>query len=63
MSDDRWMNANHVAEQLDVHPETVRRWIKARKNIAYTRIGREARFSQADVDDYLARMRVEPRAA
>ena len=61
MSDEKkWLTADEVAAELDTHPETIRRWVRERKHLPFTRIGREARFQQADVDDYLARARVEP---
>ncbi len=28
MSDDRWLTVAQIAERLQVHPETVRRWLR-----------------------------------
>jgi excisionase family DNA binding protein len=47
-----------VAEQTNTNTAWVYRQVESRR-IAYVRVGRFLRFSQQDIDDYLARQRVE----
>jgi excisionase family DNA binding protein len=64
MSDEKkWLTTDEVAAELDLNPETVRRWVRERKHLPFTRIGREARFQRPDVDAFLAAARVEPERA
>lgn len=64
MSDPRdWLTTDDVADKLGTHPETIRRWVRERKHLPYTKIGREARFEPADLDAFLAAARVEPVAS
>jgi excisionase family DNA binding protein len=52
-------SVRHVADQLGVHPETVRRLIHDGRLNA-VRIGRVLRVDAAELDGFLARQRVRP---
>ena len=60
MSYEKWMSVSAVAAQLGTHPETVRRWVRQRRHLPFTRIGAEAKFEKADIERFLAAARVEP---
>jgi excisionase family DNA binding protein len=47
-----------ASEFFGVHPDTIRRWLRAGE-LTYTRLGGRIRFSQADFDSYLER-RAQP---
>ena len=52
------LDINDVAERLCVSRMTVWQWTR-KKRIAYTRIGRAYWYSEQDVEEFLARGRVE----
>lgn len=54
MSEQRWLTVKQVAEQLQVHPETVRDWLRAEK-LKGIRISRRAgwRIRPEDVQAFL----------
>lgn len=54
MDPDRWLTVAQAAEQLQVHPETMRDWLRTGK-LAGTLISRRAgwRIPQAEVDRVL----------
>ena len=55
MSDDeKLLTVAQVAEQLQVHPETVRVWIRTGELEAMD-IGGEYRISRADLNDFIQR--------
>jgi excisionase family DNA binding protein len=55
MSDDeKLLTVAQVAEQLQVHPETVRVWIRTGELDAMD-IGGEYRISRADLNDFIQR--------
>ena len=51
------IGADEVAETLSVSPRTVRRLAERRK-ISHRRVGRQIRFSEDDISEYLATSRV-----
>jgi excisionase family DNA binding protein len=48
----RWLYIKDIVEDLGVHEETVRTWIKQKKLIAY-RFGREYRIKPEDYQRFL----------
>jgi excisionase family DNA binding protein len=52
------LTVGDVAEQTNTTIAWVYRQVESRR-IAYVRVGRFLRFAQEDIDDYLARQRVE----
>jgi excisionase family DNA binding protein len=52
-------SVRHVADQLGVHPETVRRLIHDGR-LQAVRIGRVLRIESSELDGFLARQRVKP---
>jgi excisionase family DNA binding protein len=52
-------SVRQVAEQLGVHPETVRRLIHDGRLVA-VRVGRVLRIDSSELDGFLARQRVKP---
>jgi excisionase family DNA binding protein len=55
-------SVRHVADQLGVHPETVRRLIHDGR-LQAVRIGRVLRIDASELDRFLARQRVKPERA
>ncbi|WP_040209820.1 helix-turn-helix domain-containing protein [Clostridium polynesiense] len=47
----KYYTVNELAEQLKVHPETIKREIY-RNNLRAFKVGSELRFTQESVDDY-----------
>jgi excisionase family DNA binding protein len=47
-----WLTADEVAEQLNVHRETVRRWIRGGQ-LKAVKAGRQHRIAPADLTDFL----------
>lgn len=56
--DVRFFTVGDIAQQLNVSPRTVHRWIADRQLIVH-RIGRSVRVSQADLKAFLAVRRDE----
>lgn len=52
------LSVTEVCQQLKVRPYLVYK-LAANRELAHVRVGKFLRFSQEDVDDYLARQRVE----
>jgi excisionase family DNA binding protein len=52
-------SVRYVADQLGVHPETVRRLIHDGR-LQAVRIGRVLRIDSSELDGFLARQRVKP---
>ena len=52
--DDRWLTVDEAAEQIKVHPETIRRWLREGK-IEGVLISRSAgyRIRQSALDNFL----------
>ena len=62
MSERTWLNVRETAAMLDKSEEQVRRYIRDRRHLPFTRVGHAYRFERADVEAYLNR-RVEPLVA
>jgi excisionase family DNA binding protein len=56
--DKRWLYIKDIVEDLGVHEETVRTWIKQKKLIAY-RFGREYRIKPDDYHKFLENHRTD----
>lgn len=56
MLEKRWLYIKDITEDLGVHEETVRTWIKQKKLIAY-RFGRDYRIRPEDYKTFLERHR------
>jgi len=54
-----WLNVRETAARLGKSEEQVRRYIRARKHLPFTQVGRTYRIEKADVEAYLGK-RVEP---
>ena len=54
--EERFIKVEDIAKELDVEPETVREWIRAKKLPAY-KIGREYRIERSDYEAFLAKRR------
>jgi excisionase family DNA binding protein len=56
MTDGRWLTVEQAAEQIQVHPESIRRWIREGK-LAGSLISRRGgyRIRQADLEGFLER--------
>lgn len=53
-----WVSVNALADELQVHPKTVRRWIREGRLTAY-HVGGGLRIDRDDLGDVVAR-RVQP---
>lgn len=54
------LTVEEVAEELRVHPETVRQWIRGGELDAFD-TGRGYRISRADLDDFVQRRKTSRR--
>ena len=57
---DQQLIVEEVAEELRVHPETVRQWIRDGELDAFD-TGRGYRISRADLDDFVGRRKTSRR--
>jgi excisionase family DNA binding protein len=57
---ERQLTVEEVAEELRVHPETVRQWIRAGELDAFD-TGRGYRISREDLDDFVQRRKTSKR--
>lgn len=53
---EKMLTVEEVAEELRVHPETVRQWIRDEELIAFD-IGKEYRIQRTDLDAFLSQRR------
>lgn len=49
---DRWLSVDEIANHLGVKPDTVYKWIEARKMPAH-KVGRLWKFKKAQIDDWV----------
>ena len=49
----KWFTVQQVAERLEVHPESVRRWIK-QKRLPAARVGNRHRISESALVIFIA---------
>lgn len=59
-NDGRLLTVAQVADRMQVHPETVRGWIRAGELVAID-IGNEYRISPEDFNDFLQRRKTKRR--
>jgi excisionase family DNA binding protein len=52
MKPEPWVSLEEIAEHLGVSPDTVHRWIRAKKVPAH-RVGRLWKFKVSEVDDWV----------
>jgi excisionase family DNA binding protein len=57
-----YQTLQQVAERFHVHPDTVKRWVRAGR-LAELRVGKVRRFSPDDVEAFEARHRQEREAS
>jgi excisionase family DNA binding protein len=61
MNKDEWLNVEQVADELSVHVETIRKWIREKQlNAVY--LGRRGgyRIRRSALDDFLRRRETNP---
>jgi len=54
-----WLTLQQIADELKLHIETVREWVRTKRLIAY-RVGRDYRVKRADLDRFLEERRTTP---
>ncbi len=59
-NDSRLLTVAQVADRMQVHPETVRSWIRTGELVAID-IGNEYRISEDDFNDFLQRRKTKKR--
>jgi excisionase family DNA binding protein len=56
---DEWLTLAQIADELQLHIETVREWVRTKRLIAY-RVGRDYRVKRTDLDKFLEERRTRP---
>ena len=56
---DEWLTLAQIADELKLHIETVREWVRTKRLTAY-RVGRDYRVKRADLDKFLEERRTKP---
>ncbi len=51
-----WLTLQQIADELQLHIETVREWVRTKRLTAY-RVGRDYRVKRADLDKFLEKRR------
>jgi excisionase family DNA binding protein len=51
-----WLTLEQIAEELQIHVETVRNWVRDKKLPAY-KVGRVYRVKRADFENFMAERR------
>jgi excisionase family DNA binding protein len=54
-----WLTLQEIADELKLHIETVREWVRTKQLPAY-RVGRDYRVKRADLDKFLKERRTKP---
>ena len=54
-----WLTLQEIADELKLHIETVREWVRTKRLIAY-RVGRDYRVKRDDLNKFLAERRTKP---
>ncbi|OLB53649.1 MAG: hypothetical protein AUF64_04010 [Chloroflexi bacterium 13_1_20CM_54_36] len=54
-----WLTLQDIADELKLHIETVREWVRTKRLTAY-RVGRDYRVKRADLDKFLEERRTKP---
>ena len=64
MQQDRWLTVNQIAQRLQVHPETVRRWLRDGRLQGRNLGGKSGyRVREADLEVFLAQEPEDPKIA
>jgi excisionase family DNA binding protein len=56
-----WLTLQEIADELKLHIETVREWVRTKRLPAY-RVGRDYRVKRTDLDKFLEQRRTKPDA-
>lgn len=54
-----WLSVDDIAKELNIHPDTVRGWIRDRK-LKATKLGRDYRIKRVDLDRFLEERTISP---
>ncbi len=54
-----WLTLQQIADELQLHIETVRDWVRTKRLTAY-RVGRDYRVKRTDLDEFLEKRRTKP---
>jgi excisionase family DNA binding protein len=54
-----WLTLQEIADELKLHIETVRDWVRTKRLTAY-RVGRDYRVKRDDLNKFLAERRTKP---
>jgi excisionase family DNA binding protein len=54
-----WLTLQQIADELQLHIETVRDWVRTKRLTAY-RVGRDYRVKRVDLDKFLEERRTTP---
>lgn len=54
-----WLTLADIADELKLHIETIREWVRDKKLPAY-KVGRDYRVKRADLDKFLEERRTTP---
>ena len=54
-----WLTLQQIADELQLHIETVREWVRTKRLTAY-RVGRDYRVKRDDLNKFLAERRTKP---
>jgi excisionase family DNA binding protein len=54
-----WLSVDDIAKELNIHPDTVRGWIRERK-LRATKLGRDYRIRREDLDKFLRERTINP---
>ena len=54
-----WLSVDDIAKELNIHPDTVRGWIRDRK-LKATKLGRDYRIRRIDLNKFLKDRTITP---
>jgi len=54
-----WLTLQQIADELQLHIETVREWVRTKRLAAY-KVGRDYRVKRTDLDKFLEERRTKP---
>ncbi len=64
MHKEQWLTVNQIAERLQVHPETVRRWLRDGRLQGRNFGGKSGyRVREEDLEEFLAQEPADPKIA
>jgi excisionase family DNA binding protein len=56
---EEWLTLQQIADELQLHIETVRDWVRTKRLAAY-KVGRDYRVKRADLNKFLEERRTKP---